>query len=466
MFHPQNMILTGGSFVFSGEVTASAPACFDRDAIREFWHGFSCHCSTLRLTQTDALVFRIGEAEALPLEGNACSIHVTETGVCIAAGSEKDLLLGFMLLLDRIQPIDDEAGGTVLAIRCGRILEKPRLATRMIHYCVFPETELWELRKFLRFCAALRYSHVVVEFWGMLRFDCMAALGWPHAFTKEELRPLFREAEALGLEIVPMFNHWGHAAQSRMMHGKHVVLDQEPALASYFCANGWCWDVRKPKVRALMRSIRRELCELCGPSGYFHVGCDEAAGFDLDTQAGMDAICDYLNEIAEDMAAQGRRIIAWGDMFLYRHPHYDPRNTYTANAPTPHAEAYMLQRLDRRIIIADWQYDAKYAPVETSAVFTRAGFDCMICPWDRSVENVRACIGTAVADGLAGMIHTTWHTLSTGTPQAALSAVSCFEQEPPLDHYACAELMRKANFVAGGYRRAGWGKWQISVETF
>ena len=464
MFHPKNMTLTGGSFVFAGEVTAKAPACFDKDCIREFWHGFAFHSSTLRLTSADAMVFRIGEAEALPPEGHTYSIHVTGTGVCVAAENEKDLLLGFLTLLDRMEAVDADDGSTALAVPCCRILESPAVENRMAHFCVFPETTLWQLRQFLRFCAALRYSHVVVEFWGMYKFACMPELGWPQAFTKEQLLPVFQEARELGLELVPMFNHWGHASGSRGVHGKHTVLDQNPALATYFCMDGWCWDIRKPKVRALMRTVRRELCELCGPGSYFHIGCDEA--YNLETEADMDAVCDYLNEIADDLETQGRRAIAWGDMFLYRHAHYDARNIYTANAPTAQTEEYMLARLSRKIIIADWQYDANYAPVETAAVFTRAGFDCMLCPWDRSIENTRACLATIKQDKLFGLIHTTWHTLSSRMPFVAAAAVGCFEEEPALQHFAAAATLRKSHFVGGDYEKAGWATEQINMATF
>ena len=466
MFRPKNMTLTGGSFVFCGEVTAAAPACFDKESIRSFWQGFSRRCATLRVAVTDGLFFRIGEAEALPVQDCACSIHVTETGLCIAAKTEKDLLLGYMTLLDRIETADGENGETVLSIPCCRLFETPDVGLRMAHFCVFPETTLWQLQKFLRFCAALRYSHVVVEFWGTYRFTCMPELGWPQAYTGEQLTPILREAQELGLEIVPMFNHWGHAAGSRGIHGKHTVLDQNPALETYFCADGWCWDIRKPKVRALMRDVRRELCELCGPGSYFHVGCDEAAGFDLGTEAGMDAVCDYLNEIADDLETQGRRAIAWGDMFLYQHPHYDKRNTYTANAYTPYIEEYMLKKLNRKIVIADWQYDANYAPVETAAVFARAGFDCMLCPWDRSIENTRACLATVRQDKLFGLIHTTWHTLSSRMVYVAAAATGCFEKETNLDHFASAATLRKADFVNGDYEKAGWATEQINVATF
>ena len=75
MFYPENMTLTGGSFVFSGAVTAAAPACFDNESIRMFWQGFTRRCSALQVQVTDGFCFRIGEAEALPADPGSCSIH-------------------------------------------------------------------------------------------------------------------------------------------------------------------------------------------------------------------------------------------------------------------------------------------------------------------------------------------------------------------------------------------------------
>ncbi len=465
MFHPKKLNRTDGSFVFAGEVTARANGCFREEIFREFWHGFTYHCSDLTVEETDEFVFRMGDTAALPLNGEAYSIRVEKNGLCVYAENRNNLILGFMTLIDRIEAIDADDGATALTIGCCEITESPAVGTRMAHFCVFHETELWELQRFLRFCAALRYSHVIVEFWGMFRYDCMKELAWPHAYTKEELKPIMKEAADLGLEIVPMFNHWGHAAGCRVMHGKHVVLDQNPALETYFCENGWCWDIRKPKVRDLLRSIRRELTDLCGDGSYFHIGCDEAYGFDLNTEAGMNAVCDFINGIADEMDEENRRILVWGDMFLYRYSHYNPKNSYAANAPSPESETYLLNRLSRKVIIADWQYDANEAPVETSEVFLKYGFDCMICPWDRSRAKTKSCLTTAKEMNLAGFIHTTWHTLSSGTPYTAMAAVGCFEDSPALDHTGTAALLRKVYFVNGDWQKAGWAKQEIGVIT-
>ena len=52
-------------------------------------------------------------------------------------------------------------------------------------------------------------------------------------------------------------------------------------------------------------------------------------------------------------------------------------------APTPEVESYFPEHLSRDILIADWQYDATEAPVETSSIFQSAGYDCLLCPRDK-----------------------------------------------------------------------------------
>ena len=340
LFNPRIIIPAEGRYIIDSHAYAAAHSCLCSDIIREFWRGFTFTYSELDACPVDEYVFSLGNAEKLPLDGYTYSINITSEGVCIGAADESGLIQGFMTLLDRIKA-DDVDESSRAAIECCAIKDSPVVGTRMAHLCLFPETELSDIQRFFRLCGALKYSHVVIEFWGMLKYDCMAELAWPNAYTKQQIRPLICEANELGLEIIPMFNHWGHASAGRVMHGKHVVLDQNPALQTYFSEDGWCWDISKPKVRALLRQIRAELMELCGPGSYFHIGCDEAYNFEF-TKDNMDMICDFLNEIGEDLRAHGRRVIAWGDMFLYRHENYNPKNRYTYNAPGEEEVQYML----------------------------------------------------------------------------------------------------------------------------
>jgi hypothetical protein len=298
----------------------------------------------------------------------------------------------------------------------------------------------------------------------MLQYDCLRELSWSHAYTKKQIAPIIREANDLGLEIIPMFNHWGHASAGRGMHGKHVVLDQNPMLQSYFSEDGWCWDIRKPKVKKLLRQIRSELCELCGDGSYFHLGCDEADGFSFTTD-NMDLVCGFINEISEEMCSQNRRVIVWGDMFLYRHPDYNPTNDYSCHSHSAESEQYMMGLLSRNVIVADWQYWCPQYPVETAATFTNAGFDCLLCPWDIGEAQTRATISTVKDQPLMGFLHTTWHTLSKGMPYVTLVAIEGFEgvdkcRMNRMDKYTAA-LLRKVMPVYGDYAKAGWSKIQV-----
>ena len=280
IFNPKMTEKKEGRFILPKNANAVAHPCLDRSVIHEFWHNFTFNASILSLSHSDELIFRIGNTPKAELEAFDYSINIDSDGVCVYAKSERDLIYGFMTLLDRIEA-EDVDDATVAILDCEVIKDFPTIKNRMVHFCIFPETELWEIQRFIRLCGVLKYTHVVLEFWGMLKYDCMRELAWQSAFTKEQIRPIIKEANDLGLEIIPMFNHWGHAAASRVRHGKHVVLDQNLSLQTYFSPDGWCWDIKKQKVRDLLRRIRNELIELCGDGGYFHIGCDEAYNFEF-----------------------------------------------------------------------------------------------------------------------------------------------------------------------------------------
>lgn len=465
LFQPKLLKEKQGSFRLPERVEAKAHPCLGAAVLGELWQNFALGTSRVTVSPEKKYVFSVGHAEGLPLEGWEYSINVEKDGICLLAESETGLLHGFMTLLDRFEAVDREEGTAVEIAAC-EIRDRALLSGRMVHFCIFPETELWELSRFVRLCGFLRFTHIVLEFWGMLKYDCMRELAWREGYTKEEIRPIIAEARALGLEVIPMFNHWGHASAGRVMHGKHVVLDQNPLLQTYFSEDGWCWAIQKPKVRELLRSIRRELCELCGEGRYFHVGCDEAYDYDLNDPEQRAAICDFLNEISDELQEKGRTAIVWGDMFLYRHPHYNPENRYTCNAPTAECEREMLKRLSKRILVADWQYDAPHAPVETVSVFQRAGFKTVLCPWDRGQREVSAAVKTAYDEGLCGILHTTWHTLSCGIFRTVQAAVESFEgarerEDTRFYRLGCARILRRVQPAGGEYRRAGWAKKQV-----
>ena len=199
------------------------------------------------------------------------AIFVNEKGCAVVGRDISGLMRGYFDLLMKLKPHE---GKYILCHTCRQ--SNYLLKNRMIHICVFPENDLYFIKKLIRLAALCQYTHIVIEFWGMLRYDRLKELAWPHAFTKAEAGELIRECRELGMEPVPMFNHLGHATGSRLCYGKHVVLDQNAELEHLFTPDGWAWNIGSSEVAELLRGIRNELFEVFGTGEYCHIGCDEA----------------------------------------------------------------------------------------------------------------------------------------------------------------------------------------------
>ncbi len=462
VFKPDNCIYKEGCFYLEKTLNVVAHSSVCKTEILEFFYRCAFTLCKVQAKESGELIFKIGDDDGIDVGEHEYTISVTKSGVCVRANTKADLVRGVVTLAQLVQTDDDR-----VKIDCCEIRDSSKIKVRMAHFCIFASTKLYELERFIRFCGALKYTHVVLEFWGMLKYDCMKELGWKHAFSKEQIRPIIEIANTFGIEVIPMFNHWGHASASRSMHGKHVVLNQNPSLQRYFSETGWCWDYANPKVRELLKKVRAELIELCGQGEYFHIGCDEAYGFDF-SEKSMSGFCEYLNEIAEDLAKRGRRAIAWGDMFIAKRDWFEPKNKYCCNCKSIEEEKYFLSNLDKRIIIADWQYDSPVYPVQTCAIFKDAGFDVIICPWDRGISESETSVKTA-NDGLLGVMHTTWHTLSYGYRFITLIAQLCWQNEVTNDNAELctktASALRKAYFTDGDYEKSGWSEREIVEIT-
>ena len=93
-----------------------------------------------------------------------------------------------------------------------------------------------------------------------------------------------------------------------------------------------------------------------------------------------------------------------------------------------------------------------------------SGFRVFLCPWDRGIDQTNACLETVKNHGLDGILHTTWHTLSSGMPYVAKTARGCFQDDdvrdrnPALHLVKTAELLRKVFDAQGDFRMSGWSK--------
>ena len=446
-------------FVLHSDTEIRLPEGMDVSLLTELLRGYT-HGTQFNLQSNVSLnCIELGAPETSSVGmGEACTaLEVNERGVRILGKDRAALVRGWITLLERITY--DRATDS-FRIPCGRVEESPRMAFRAVHLCLFPETSLRFIQKCIRACGVAKYSHIVLEFWGMLKLDCMAELAWPFAHTKEEICPLIAEARALGMEVIPMFNHLGHASASRELYGKHVVLDQNSRLDYLFTMHGGEWNFESEEVYDLLANVRRELIELCGEGSYFHLGCDEAYSLGYGENR-AEGLCRYLNRIAAELTEQGRRPIIWGDMLLLRRDYVGEAQKYSCNMENEQIYSTLMANLDKHILIADWQYHLTCDIWKSSTALKEAGFDVICCPWDKQ-GNARSAIVNVNEQELFGIMHTTWHTLSQGFPIMLYSGRAAYSGEteikPKEIRFGAAETARRVLPAQGVYENAGWSE--------
>ncbi len=446
------------SFILEKTPTIHLPSKCKNAAIEELLSNYTY--SNAWNIQYDSSEYRItlGNSEEAEIASSEYIVSVTNNGVYVAGKDYSSTMRGFVSMLEKIRFNEKNEE---FYIENGVDYGNPMLKFRCVHLCIFPETSLDFLRKCVRSCAIVKYSHIILEFWGMLRYDCMQELSWPFAFSKDEIRAVVGEANALGVEIIPMFNHLGHASACRELGGKHVVLDQNPKYEYLFKSYGWVWDIKKEAVREILSKIREELIDVCGEGKYFHIGCDESyiSGSGREEAA---ETADYINEIAKDLKNKGRRCIMWGDMLFSQEefPEYEGNSTIAA------AEL-MIKKLDKSILIADWQYAIHSETWKTSKNFKEHGFDVVCCPFQLE-DNIHEAINTAKEYELFGIIHTTWDTLCSCYNWMINAGVISYSgkifKKSDEDRFYCQRVARMALPAHGLYDKCGWSEKMIRTS--
>lgn len=444
-------------FILNGSQKVIMNQNIDKKTVELLFKSFSLDLCQVDFLSTEEYVFIIGELETPVMsEGKEFIICVNEKGIAIKGKDKNTLMRAILVFMQNINLCEEN----VAKIPYCKWESNYNLSNRMIHFCVFPATEFYFLKKMIRLAGLCQYTHVVLEFWGMLQFDCLKELAWPFAYTKEQAKELIDEIRNFGMEPIPMINSLGHASFARGCYGKHVVLDQNPKLQSLFTPDGWAWNIESPKVCALLKSIREELYELFGEGEYIHIGCDEAYYYSH-CEEKRKLLPAYMAKLTADIVKENRRPMIWMDMFLEKDKYKD---CYTAGIPGEVEE--LVNTLDARTVLIDWQYDVRKAPVESLEFLAGDKHDVMGAPWLR-LENEQAHVETLTKNNMFGLMLTTWHTLKADAPfiyTCAKHFNGSFEwAKYSFFNEATATLVRKISFEGIDYTSSGWARKEIDV---
>lgn len=454
------------SFIESIHILADKSLNFDE--LSTLMWGFCSKNIKCDVSECTANEIHIGNAEIIPLEaGDEFTVNIKPEGVSIIGADKNCLMRGFMSFLMSVITEPPVNGKPVFSAQCTQIHGSFSIKNRMVHLCIFPETTFVMFRKLVRLCAALQYTHVIIEFWGMLKFDCMKELAWPCAFEKSAVKEVIEEAKAMGIIPVPMFNHFGHASQSRALNGKHVVLDQNPSLAYLFTPAGWAWDIQSETVLALLSAIRKELYELFGDGEFIHLGCDEAYIYGKGYLS-HETISNFFGRITTECVEEGRTPMLWGDMFICRDEFKDSTERYECNAKSIENAKLIRSKINKKSIINDWHYEVFETPWKTSEGFNNLGFKTMCCPWNK-IKNICTAVNTVKELNLFGMVQTTWHVLSrhmeilyTSSMEMGMHIPEKLKFSEP--NKAVAMMLRKVTFEDYTYEEAGFAPNQVGTD--
>ena len=439
------------------------------DTVKEMIYGFLYRSVKVDYIPHDKNEIIIGEPSYINYEGES-AYKVTEKGVYISGKDEKSLLTALFMVLQEIEPICLEEGKEELRLLICEKQLAPKIERRMIHFCLFPKIPLSSYRKLIRLAGVMGITHIILEFWGTLKYQSLKELAWKNlSFSKEEIASLLKEMRELLIEPIPMLNHFGHATQSRMCNGKHVVLDQNPRLATLFSPDGWWWRFDKKEVKKLLKDLRQELIDLFGEGEFFHLGMDESFSYptDIDSSKALGA---FLKELCEEVKAQGRIPMLWGDMFLHEPTLGIGKATgYEGNCPSAETAELLINALPQDAIVCDWQYFVKESPWKSVKYFVEKGIKTAICPW-QDYDGVKSGIKTAIEYSCHSFIQTTWHTVFMHGNISSLLKVyyelfGINKTVPKIDSALYnASLLRKIWFADGDYEKSGWVKVDVRGE--
>ncbi len=410
VFFDRNATLTVGS----GLLTKS-----QKTLVKELYKNFTCGVGKLTVCDgEDGVAVLAKEARTVqgrPFDGEY-AISVREGHAALFFADRIGFMHAFYTLLSMIEERTVK-GSLAFTLPVCEIEDEPTVSFRGIHFCVFPETRYTMLKKFIRFAGFAKYTHVIIEFWGTFPYRCCPDMARKTAYSRKQIKSLVREANDLGMEVVPMLNCLGHAAQNRALFGKHAALDQNPKLAPYFEPTGWTWNLLNPDTKQLLKEMRRELIEICGKGNYFHIGCDEAFPYGTSRLfAGRDKndiLVEHINDIAKEMKEMGRRIFIWGDQMLYRQEGWAPPPDNIAYAESQEMADKLLNGLDKDIIVTDWQYYATEKVMPTAKILSEHGFEVILAPFD-CLKGTKTCVQNVLDNGYKGLLQTTWHLMHGG----------------------------------------------------
>lgn len=331
-----------------------------------------------------------------------------------------------------------------LCIR-GAMLDMARITERHEYYfALLPRLAQWGYNTV--------FAHFTDDEGCAMQFARRPELATPHAFTQGEMGRWIAAAAAVGLDVVPEIESFGHTG---FIYNRPKYARLAESMAKGFSG----LNPLARESRAILRDLIEETANVF-PSRYIHAGLDEVGfGGSADVRRALkrcekwELFADHVNYMHELVTRAGRTMMMWGDHLL--------------------AEPRITERISKDIVICDWHYESEVYPT-TLEFFTSRGFGVIASPSsNRSGEMVMPQYKTQVnlqrfariAHELAaapkrrdhghvvGLLNTVWCPMRmlAGIEQFALALGGAWFTDPSADPVkVVAGFLRRQFGIRGG----------------
>lgn len=317
---PKELEIFEGWYVLNGDstvhISASSPLSDSQklavaDSFRRYW----------RLSPS--LEFSEDAANAdLGLEGS--ETEISSGGIKIRARDFAALRQALKTLRQFAEAERDDPG-QVFAL--AKIRDFASMKFRGIHLCIFPETTLEDLEKYIRLFEYYKFNYVVIEPWGVFPFDSHPKFAFPdRKIDKKGIKKIIDYCYDVGITRDFAAERFGPRFAEQAFVRQACGFGGASGACEYLRADRWSYCMSSEKSEKILKDLIAELHELFGNPPYFHIGCDEA--YDMVTcykcrsQNPVSLFVGHLDKFRKFLLARGARTIIWHDMLLDRE---DPR---------------------------------------------------------------------------------------------------------------------------------------------
>ena len=230
---------------------------------------------------------------------------------------------------DESAPRTDAIRGKMrgLMVDAGRVPESLEYYRRVVDFCAD-----WELN-------ALHFR-LADDQGSALKFASVRDLvTHKNAFAPEQLRNLAEYAQTRGIDLIPELESFGHTGYITRSAAFAHLLDREAQGPLEFTGV----TPVHPETLELFNKLYHELATIF-PSIYLHGGCDEVnwggsalSRKALQTKTRVQIWAEYLNSLNQIATDVRKQLIVWGDVVVHKEPE-------------------ILGKLNKSIIIMDWNY--------------------------------------------------------------------------------------------------------------